>query len=70
MFPTQPLDFSLLLNSLERRREMGECLGLDALEALDELICISHPTKKTIPSLLQTFLSWMHQNPIQIKRDF
>jgi hypothetical protein len=49
---------------------MGECLGLDALEALDELICISHPTKKTIPSLLQTFLSWMHQNPIQIKRDF
>jgi hypothetical protein len=56
MFPTQPLDFSLLLNSLERRREMGECLGLDALEALDELISIS--------------LAYMHQNPIQIKRDF
>jgi hypothetical protein len=54
MFPTQPLDFSLLLNSLERRREMGECLGLDALEALDELISISLAYKP--PLSLTNFL--------------
>jgi hypothetical protein len=62
MFPTQPLDFSLLLNSLERRREMGECLGLDALEALDELISISLAYKPP-PLSLTNFLKLDAPNP-------
>ncbi|MBY0264644.1 MAG: double-strand break repair helicase AddA, partial [Holosporales bacterium] len=62
--------FSFLLNELGGRHKIGERLGVDALEALDELLSLSMAYEKNYPPVLQTFLSWMRANSIQIKRDF
>lgn len=62
--------FSFLLNELGGRHKIGERLGVDALEALDELLSLSMAYEQNHPPVLQTFLSWMRQNSIQIKRDF
>lgn len=52
-----PFSFSLLLNSLEGCRQMGESLGLDSSKALDEMNSLNMAGCTKTPLRLNEILS-------------
>lgn len=61
--------FDMVLNTFEGKKRFYERLGMEAKDALDELMNLTLKFESSHVPNLQNFMSWLEKNDVEIKRE-